>query len=118
MARLLIVEDEWLIAAEYVAILRSHGHSTAGPFARVAPALAAVEAGGIDAALLDMNLGTETSLPIAHLLQARSIPFAFLTGHATKQAVSVFSAAPLLSKPVMPKELLAVLEELCPPGSC
>lgn len=68
----------------------------------------------MDAALLDMNLGTETSMPVAHLLQARSIPFAFLTGHATKQALSVFSAAPLLSKPVMPKELLAVLEELLP----
>jgi DNA-binding response OmpR family regulator len=112
MARLLIVEDEWLIAAEYVAFLRSHGYSTAGPFPRVAPALAAIEAGGIDAALLDVNLGTETSMPVAHLLQARHIPFVFLTGHASRQELSIFGAAPLLSKPVMPKELLAVVEEL------
>lgn len=115
MARLLIVEDEWLIAAEYVALVQSAGHTVAGPFARVAPALTAIEGDEIDAALLDVNLGSnDTSFPVARSLQSRGIPFAFLTGHAGRDGLAAFHPVPILSKPVLPQALLKILEELCP----
>lgn len=115
MARLLIVEDEWLIAAEYAFLLRNAGHSVSGPFARVAPALEAIEKDDINAALLDVNLGKDNSFPVARSLQTRGIPFAFLTGHADREELAAFGPTPVLTKPVAPEALLAVLQKLCPP---
>lgn len=115
MARLLIVEDEWLIAAEYVALVRKAGHSVAGPFARVAQALSAIEGEGVDAAFLDVNLGGgDTSFPVAQSLQSRGIPFAFLTGYGGHGRLTAFHSAPVLSKPVTPQALLVTLGKLLP----
>lgn len=116
MAHVLIVEDEWLIAAQYAAVLRSAGHSIAGPFARVAPALDAIKDQAVDAAFLDISLGSETSRAVARSLDARSIPFAFLTGHASTETLSGFGEIPVLSKPVMERELLTLLGQLVRPG--
>ena len=78
---LLIVEDEPLIAMMLEDFLDALGHRVAGTADCVAPALALLDAGGVEAAILDLNLrGGETSAPIADALAERGVPFLFATG--------------------------------------
>src|SRR5690606_15048534 len=79
--RILLVEDEMLIAMMAEDMLGGLGHQVAGVHSGVASALEAVEAGGFDLALLDVNLGRESSEAVAGALAARNIPFVFVTGY-------------------------------------
>ena len=80
-----------------------------GPTRAVAPALSLIEEAGCDAAVLDINLGGETSEPIAWRLLARRTPFVTLSGYSRAQHPPVFSGAPALAKPVRPELLVAEL---------
>ena len=81
--KILIVEDEPLIAMMLEDFLDALDRLVAGTVDSVASALELVEAGGIDAAIMDVNLrGGETSWPIADALAARGIPFVLATGGA------------------------------------
>ena len=78
--RILVVEDEFLIATELVDLLNDAGATIEGPFASVGSALAAIEdsEGGIDAAVLDVNLGEGgKSYLIADRLETLGIPYVF-----------------------------------------
>lgn len=68
MGQILIVEDDWLIASGYVRPLAKAGYEVVGPFAYVEPALQAVEEQPVTVGLLDLNLGSRNSLPVANLL--------------------------------------------------
>jgi CheY-like chemotaxis protein len=79
--RVLLVEDEPLVAMlleDYVVDL---GHIVVGPVATVAEALACVAAGGFDVAVLDLNLGGERSDAVAAALDAIGRPYVFATGY-------------------------------------
>jgi CheY-like chemotaxis protein len=78
--RFLIVEDEPLIAMMTEDMLAACGHSVTGVAATPDEALSAIDAGGFDAALLDIRLGDVTSTAAADTLRARRIPFLFTTG--------------------------------------
>lgn len=79
--RVLIVEDEFLIADELAFSLGARGAQIAGPCANVRTALALIRSGAaIDAAVLDFKLGNEDALAIADELHSRGIPFVFATG--------------------------------------
>lgn len=82
--RVLVVEDEMLIAAELEATLEDLGCHVVGPFARVAQALTALDADGLelDAAVLDVNVRGEMIFPVAEALKARGVPMVFCTGYA------------------------------------
>ena len=80
--RILVVEDEGLVALQLQADLEDAGHCVVGPARSLAQGLELAEEEGIDAALVDVSLGRETSVPIADRLMERSIPFAFATGYA------------------------------------
>ena len=110
--RILIVEDEWLIAEDHAAIVRGDGHEVVGPVPSVNAAVACVENGELDAALLDVQLNDETSFPIADLLLARAIPFAFLTGHSGSDLPARFLAVPTLPKPAIHADLSRVIARL------
>lgn len=97
---ILIVEDEWLVALDHVGNLRDLGHEIIGPCATVAAALAAIDAHRVDAALLDVELRTEKSYPVAEELARRGIPFTFVSGHADIDLPAALRDRPLLSKPV------------------
>jgi CheY-like chemotaxis protein len=79
--RVLIVEDEMLIAVLIETFLSDFGCSTLGPYSAVADALKAVATEPFDLAVLDVNLNGEKSYPIAHALAARRIPFVFVSGY-------------------------------------
>lgn len=96
----LIVEDEWLVAQHHASHLRDLGHQIVGPCATVAAALAAIDEQRVDAALLDVELRTEKSYPVAAELARRGIPFTFVSGHADIDLPAALRDRPLLSKPV------------------
>jgi CheY-like chemotaxis protein len=78
--RVLIVEDEALIAMVYEDLLAEQGCESLGPAASVAQALALIAADPPDAALLDVNLDGEISGPVAERLHQEGIPFLVVTG--------------------------------------
>jgi CheY-like chemotaxis protein len=109
MARVLIVEDEALVALDIARQLTEAGLTVVGPAVSIAGALQLIEKVGCDAAVLDINLGCETSEPIAQELRTKNIPFVILTGYATSAAVPSYYGAPVISKPARPAELIATL---------
>ncbi len=108
-ARILIVEDNALVALDLSEALRTAGFEVAGPAMTVAQAMTLIGGGGCDAAVLDINLRGETSEEVAHELKAQAIPFMTLTGYARTQQPEVFEGVPAFTKPV-PAPL--VIEEL------
>jgi DNA-binding response OmpR family regulator len=79
--RVLLVEDELLVAMLIEPALQQEGWVVLGPLVRLASALEAARSEVIDAAILDMDLAGEDTRPVADALEARGIPFLFLTGY-------------------------------------
>ena len=79
-----------------------------------AGALALLEREAVDIGLIDLLLGSETSLPVADRLVERSIPFALFSGYDDpRELVARFPQVPLLQKPFALAELVALLDQLC-----
>ena len=98
--RILIVEDEPLIAMMLEDFLEVLGKQLAGIADSVAEAMTLIEAGNIDAAILDVNLrGGEKSWPIADALAARGVPFVLATGGSTDSIADAYRDRPTLPKP-------------------
>ena len=98
--QILIVEDEPLIAMMLEDFLEVLDKTPVGTVDSVAGALARVEDGGIDAAILDVNLrGGEKSTPVAEALAAQGIPFIFATGGSDDSVDAQFRDRPVLQKP-------------------
>lgn len=114
--RVLVVEDEALIAMEIAAILLEAGLEVIGPVAAVAKALIMIAVIGCDVAVLDYNLGTETAEPIARDLMAKDIPFVVTSGYSPEQLPSLLRGAPLLGKPLKPQLLVAEVGRLAAAG--
>ena len=98
--RILLVEDEPLIAMMLEDVLDVLDRQVAGTADNVATALALVAAGGFDAAILDVNLrGGEKSWPVADALAARGTPFVLATGGSDDTVAPQHRSRPVLSKP-------------------
>lgn len=98
--RILIVEDEPLIAMMLEDFLDLLGKGIAGTADNIASALALVEAGGVDGAILDVNLrGGEQSWPVADALAAAGVPFLIATGGSGETIAEAHRDRPVLAKP-------------------
>ena len=96
----LLVEDSMIIAMDAEEALKQTGAAKVVTAPSVTLALAALERGGIEFALLDLNLGNETSMGVADALTARGIPFVFATGYGEDAGLSArYPGVPILSKP-------------------
>ena len=114
--RILVVEDEFLIASELACLLNDAGAVITGPCASVREAFAAIDDldGGIDAAILDVNLGEGgKSYSIADRLESLGIPYVFTTGYARSSDNPSYSDRPRLEKPVRARALLSMMQSLC-----
>jgi DNA-binding NtrC family response regulator len=80
--RVLVVEDEMLIAAEMEATLEDLGCQVVGPYGRIGEALDALHDTAVDAAVLDVNVRGEMIFPVAEKLKERGVPMVFCTGYA------------------------------------
>ncbi len=116
--RILLVEDEILVAMMMKDILTELGFSVVGPFSRLAEAMVAAVHDDIDAGIMDVNLGGEFVYPVADVLAARKIPFVFVTGYGVESIDGRFGYVPIVKKPVQRQVLqkLFVLAEKAEPA--
>jgi CheY-like chemotaxis protein len=103
--KILVVEDEFLLACMLEEELRAFGHGVIGPFANRAEAAEAARRERPDVAILDINLAGDMVYPLADELAARGIPFLFLTGYGTLNLPERFRTCIRLAKPYDPVEL-------------
>lgn len=116
--RILVVEDEALVAMLVEDELLDAGAEVVGPALSIGEALHLVEAaaadGGINAAVLDINIGGKHVSPVADRLAALGVPFAFATGYSVGGDTGGHGAAPTLHKPFDPSCLVAAIEAIAP----
>src|ERR1700724_4506566 len=113
--RVLVVEDEMIVAWLLEDMLADLGCAVVGPAARVNQALAMLDAEAIDAAVLDVNLDGQMSYPVADALTARGTPFVFSTGYDKDTLRDGYRTFPVLQKPFHRSELGAALAKLLTP---
>lgn len=111
--RVLVVEDDFLIAEDLVRALEEAGAVVLGPMATVSEALAAVMSeGALDFAVLNIELRGEVIFPVAHVLRQRTVPFIFVTGYDREVLPPEFVDAAWLEKPLNPAKLMRALFSL------
>ena len=98
--RILICEDEMMIAIHIASIVNESGCEAVGPFATGREAMAALRKSDIDAAILDIELTDGASTPIARALRAARVPMIVLSGLRTSSPPPEFAGVTWLDKPV------------------
>ncbi|HWG05891.1 MAG TPA: response regulator [Beijerinckiaceae bacterium] len=98
--RVLLVEDEALVAMMIQESLVDFGFQVVGPVCTASDALSAATDGHFDAAVLDINLGDGMVYTVAEMLARRGVPFVFVTGYDADSIDTRFSEIPVLQKPI------------------
>lgn len=108
--RILVAEDEYMIAQEIAGVLADAGAETLGPAPRLAAAARLIAAEDhIDGALLDVNLGNEAIWPVVDMLLARHIPIVLATGYDASAIPSAYAGLPRFEKPITGQDLARAL---------
>jgi DNA-binding response OmpR family regulator len=114
--RVLIVEDEMLVALLIEDFLADMGCTTVGPFRSVAVALEAARTEDLDLAVLDVNLDGERVYPVAEMLAERRIPFLFLSGYGEEAIPPGHAEWKVCAKPFRSEVLMRMLAALVAPA--
>ena len=112
--RVMVVEDEMMIALLLEDMLADLGHTVIGVATRLDAALSLAETVDADLAILDVNLNGEASYPVAEVLNRRGVPFLFATGYGSTGLETPFQTSPTLRKPFELKDLSEALERVAP----
>lgn len=108
--RVLLVEDEYLLAKDVGEELERQGALVLGPVPSVTEALDLLASDPPpDAAILDINLGGEMVYPVAEALRACAIPFIFTTGYEAEAILPAYAGVPRAEKPLAPREVVRLL---------
>jgi DNA-binding response OmpR family regulator len=111
--RILVVEDEYLIASEVKRWLQAAGFEVLGPVPNVDQALDLIEGRRPDAAVLDVNLGEgDNAYPLAEKLSVMGVPYLFATGDVRLTDASAYRNRPRLEKPFVARALVRALSEI------
>ncbi|MFL6416415.1 MAG: response regulator [Bryobacteraceae bacterium] len=97
--KILVVEDEFLVAMELGNIIQSLGGEVVGPVSTVSAATELLESTEVHGAVLDFGLGTENSVLLAQRLIASGVPILLTTGYSGQMLPETLAHAPRLSKP-------------------
>ena len=114
IARVLIVEDEPMIAFTLEDVLVDAGFEIAGVATKLEPALLIIQSGVCDVAILDANLAGVSSAPAAAALTERGVPFLVLSGYSSDQHMGAFAGALHLQKPCQADRLIEALRGILP----
>ena len=109
---ILIVEDEPMLAFALEEFLTDADFEVIGVAGRIETALAMIESGGFDAAILDANLAGVSAGPAATALRKRGVPFLVVSGYLASQQQSAFKGALCLQKPCPPDRLIQALRSI------
>jgi CheY-like chemotaxis protein len=112
--RVLVIEDEVMVALELQDILLELGYGIAGAAGRLPEARALAHAADCDLAVLDLNLCGERADDVADLLLARGVPFIFATGYGEERIAERHRSAPVLEKPYTTELLRRALLDIVP----
>ncbi|PVE53452.1 hypothetical protein DC429_12350 [Arthrobacter sp. TPD3018] len=99
-ARILILEDDYLLATDLQDALEAAGALIVGPFGEEEEAQAALAEGTLDCAFVDVNLGAGPSFAVPHELVGQNIPFVFVTGYDAETIPDAFADVVRIEKPV------------------
>jgi CheY-like chemotaxis protein len=110
--RVLVVDDEALIAMLIEDMLSDLGCQTVGPALELSEATDLAREADFDCAILDLNMHGETTYGVAEILRTRNIPFAFASGYANVDPAGGFETVPILSKPFTSRDIAAAIEAL------
>ena len=110
--KILVVEDETLIAMDLQGMLEDAGYHVLGPAGSVSEALGLIDHESPDLALLDVNLGGENVFQVASALAQRNARIIFLTGHSAQHLPEEHRHRPLVTKPYLPSTVLDAVERL------
>ncbi|HYH18925.1 MAG TPA: response regulator [Azospirillum sp.] len=110
--RILVVEDEALVAMLIEDTLTDLGCEVVGPVASIGEALDLVQGGAVDGATLDINLGREEAYAIAETLEARGIRFLLMSGYAPENLSAPYTRWRMLQKPFSERALARSLAEV------
>lgn len=109
----LIAEDEYLLADNLLMLLRSAGYGVVGPAFSVAEAMSLLESSHhLDAAVVDLELKGELSLPVIDALRARRLPVFLMTGHMLADLPPEYRDVPIWQKPMLAIDIVGRLNRL------
>lgn len=111
-ARILIVEDEPMIALTLEDFLTEAGFQIAGVAGKLDKALALIETSHCDAAIVDANLAGLSASPAAIALAARGLPYIMMSGYSEEQMQGEYPNAVFLSKPCQQELLISTLHSI------
>lgn len=116
--RILVVEDDYFIAADLTRALQRDQMIVIGPVASVAQANETLDDNPPDAAILDIELGSKTSYGLADRLMEERVPVLFVTGYDGWHLPEPYLSQPRLTKPAGDKELISALRAMIRSGPC
>lgn len=111
-ARILVVEDEFLVGLLLQDELVEAGYTVVGPVNTLQEAVAAAEHEQFDLAILDVNLAGQPVYPVVHELLIRNRPFIFLSGYGGRDLPEQFRSWPRVAKPHSTHALLDKVEQI------
>ena len=110
--RVLVVEDEFILALTLEAMIQELGWDMVGPVPQLAEAIRVARIEQLDGAVLDVNINEEMVFPVADILRARRIPFVFATGYGAAMLPPEYRDAPRVQKPYGTADLKRLIEPL------
>ena len=111
--RILVVEDEFLVAMQIEAILMRAGWRVIGSAGTLSSAVSLARKSACDAALLDVNLRGERADEVAEILFARGVPFLFVSGYGRGNLPAAFrQSVELIAKPFSDRTLVEAVRNL------
>lgn len=114
--RLLVVEDDYLVAADMCSSLRRRGAAIMGPVANVRRGRELVRQQRPDVALLDVNLNGHLAFDLAHELESEGIRTIFTTGYDAAFLPEPLRGSPCLQKPINLSALVQLIRANVPPA--
>jgi CheY-like chemotaxis protein len=113
--RILVVEDEFLVALDLEDLLTTMGYQVVGPASHLRDAIEFAREEQLDFAVLDINVAGAQSFPVADILRNRNIPFVFSTGYGTEGLVDGYRNEMVLRKPYAHEDLRRAIAALIKP---
>ncbi|MGO4642405.1 response regulator [Mesorhizobium sp. 2RAF45] len=110
--RVLVIEDEAMVAFLVEDMLTEMGHEVAAVASRMQQGLDLARTGAFDLAIVDVNLDGQPSYPIADVLKERGISFVFATGYGSQGLDPAYVGSPVLAKPFAISDLQNLLLQL------
>jgi CheY-like chemotaxis protein len=111
-AAIFLVEDEALIRMMIVGMLDELGYSVVAEAGNIQEGMVLAETAAFDLALLDINVGGESIVPVAEIIRRRGLPLVFITGYAQMGLPEPFVEKPVLQKPFVITKLADAIENV------